>query len=105
MTKKNVVVFTVEEHPEFTLEELMHAANVTQPFIQELIDHGILEPQGHTTTTWRFTTHHLQRIRTTRHLQNDLEINLAGAALVLDLLEEMKHMRAQIELFEKHLKY
>lgn len=104
MTKKNLVVITIEEHPKLTLEELVRAIHTTPELIQELIEYGIIEPEGRTITTWHFDSEQLRRAKKALRLQQDLEINFAGVALVLDLMEEMEHMRAQIEIFHKHLK-
>jgi chaperone modulatory protein CbpM len=35
------------------------------------------------------------------HLQRDLDINVAGAALVLDLLDELESLRARLRRFEE----
>lgn len=104
MAKNSLIVFTLEAHPTFTLEELSHAANVTSEFINELIEYGVIEPQGDS-PNWQFDANHLRRIRKALHLQRDLEINFAGIALVLELMEEMEYMRAQMDLFEKHVKF
>jgi chaperone modulatory protein CbpM len=37
-------------------------------------------------------------------LQHDLEINLAGAALAMDLMDQIDQLKAQVELLEKSLK-
>jgi chaperone modulatory protein CbpM len=44
---------------------------------------------------------HLQRAKTAVHLQRDLDVNLAGVALVLDLLEEMEELRERVKLLDR----
>jgi chaperone modulatory protein CbpM len=51
---------------------------------------------------WRFSMNDLRRIKTALRLQRDLEVNLAGVALVLDLLDQLKELETQMSLFEKH---
>src|SRR5689334_6994605 len=101
MAKNSLVVIQVEEHPVLSLEELCHACGVAPEFIQEMIEHGALEPQGYSIETWRFDADQLRRIRTAIHLHQDLEVNLAGAALVLDLMDQIEEMRSRLAIFEK----
>lgn len=105
MVKKDLVVITVEEHPIFSLDELSYATGVSPEIIQEMINYGVIEPTGHSETSWRFNEEHLRRIKMARHLQQDLEVNLAGIALVLELMDQMANMRVQIEMFHKHIKF
>ncbi|MBP1152859.1 hypothetical protein JOD69_004728 [Methylocaldum sp. RMAD-M] len=42
---------------------------------------------------WQFNTAALRRLQTALHLQRDLGVNLPGAALALDLLEELEALR------------
>ena len=82
----------------FTLDELCTACSVHTEYIIELIDEGIVEPtelqseQQH----WSFTGLSLIRARKARRLQRDLGINLAGAALVLDMMEEIEQLRQRL---------
>lgn len=102
MAKNSLVVISIEEHPELTLSELCTACHVTPEFVQELIGYGAIEPRGSSIETWRFDADHLRRIRAILRLEHDLEINHAGAALVLDLMNEMKRMQTRLEVLEKH---
>jgi chaperone modulatory protein CbpM len=40
-------------------------------------------------------------VRCVIHLQRDLGVNLAGAALALDLLEELQQLRARISRLQE----
>lgn len=94
------VVCIIEENPELTLEELCLASAVTPELVQEIIEYGVITPLS----TARFSTVHLRQVRTIAHLQRDLGVNLAGAAVVLDLMEQLEDMRSQMELLRKYLR-
>ena len=83
----------LDEHCRFTLFELCHLSESNAEYIIELVEEGLLEPEGPSTPEWRFNSRALKRLQKTIHLQRDLRINLAGAALVLDLLEELEELR------------
>lgn len=83
----------------FDLQELCAICNVQPELIIEMVEHGLLEPQnGITPTEWHFTRIAIQRSRSALRLQRDLELNWAGAALVLDLLEELQQLRTQLKI-------
>jgi len=91
------MVITIESNLELTFEELCIACNVTPEFMQELMEFGILEEQDH------FDSTHLSRIRTVIRLQHDLDVNLPGAAVIIDMLEEIEELRAKIAILEKNM--
>jgi chaperone modulatory protein CbpM len=105
MTKNQIIVSSVmiETNPELSLEELCDACGISPEFIKELIDYGILDVNDISLENYRFTPVHLRKIRTIVHLHHDLEVNLPGAAIVIDLMEQMEDMRVKIEMLEKHL--
>ena len=69
--------------------------------IVELVDEGILKPTGRVQANWRFSTVTIQIVQRTVRLQRDLDINLAGVALVLDLMEEIERLRSRIEVLDR----
>lgn len=91
-----LVGIVLDEQPQLTLEELTRACAVHAELIMELVDEGVLEPIGREPRHWRFTGAHMRRARVAVHLQRDLGVNLAGAALVLQLLDEVEALRARL---------
>lgn len=104
MVKKDLTIVAIEAEPELSLEELCNTCHITPDFICELIEYGTLEPKGVALEAWRFDAKHLQRIQCVLRLQHDLEINMAGAALAMDLMDQIEKLKAQIELLEKSLR-
>jgi chaperone modulatory protein CbpM len=101
MSKEIVSGLLLDEVSSLTLDELCQACREHSEWIMQLVDEGILEPTGRQVTTWRFTAVSLQRARTVRRLQQDLGINLAGAALVLDLMDEIDSLRARLRRYDR----
>jgi len=87
----------VPENPaELTLAEVCRACAVQTEFIFELVEEGALAPAGPEPQRWRFTYAHVRRVRVASHLHRDLGVNLAGAALALELLEQIEALRARL---------
>jgi len=90
----------LDEEFEFTLGELCRASATPAEVIIEMVEEGLLEPRGPTPPEWRFSGPALRRVQVALHLQRDLHVNLAGAALVLDLLDEIARLRERLSRLE-----
>jgi chaperone modulatory protein CbpM len=85
-----------EEQTQLTLAQVSRACAVSAEFIIDLVDEGVLAPVGREPQRWRFTGSQMHSARTALRLQRDLGLNLAGAALALQLLEELENLRARL---------
>ena len=88
----------LEEQTGFTLADLCRACAVERGVLLALVDEGIVtphspEPAGHDVTLWRFTGVHVHRAKVAVRLHHDLGVNLAGAALALQLMDELQALR------------
>lgn len=86
----------VEESLEFTLVELSRACRADSAQLAFLVTEGVLTPSGDDPQHWRFAGTSLRRARAALRLSHDLELNPAGVALVLDLLDEIDALRSQL---------
>lgn len=87
----------LEQQTELTLIEVSRTCAVQTGFIIELVEEGVIEPiAGHAPDSWRFTGLQVRHVTVAWRLQRDLGVNLAGAALALQLLDEVETLRAQI---------
>jgi chaperone modulatory protein CbpM len=84
-----------DEATEITIVELCKVCSVNKQTVDELIAEGILEPTNGKDKT-RLPYSSVRMTRTVVHLQRDLGVNLAGAALALDLLEQIDSLRARL---------
>lgn len=86
----------LEEQTDLTISEVCQACAVQVETIVELVDEGVLSPIGREPHRWRFTGTHLRRATVAIRLQRDLGVNLAGAALALQLLDELEALQARL---------
>ena len=91
----------LEEQMQLSLADLSRACAVHAERILELVEEGLLEPVGNSPRIWRFTGTHLRRARVALRLQEDLGINLAGAALALQLLDEIDELQARLRRLDR----
>lgn len=90
----------LEEEVELTLSELCRACRMPAERVYELVEEGVVEPLGRDPARWRFGGISVHRVRCALRLERDLGVNVAGAALVLDLLEELEVMRSRLKRFD-----
>lgn len=100
----NIFYIHIEETKLYTLSELCEICGIHADMIVEMVEYGIIEPMGESQQQWLFAEPALVRTKTALRLQKDLQINLSGLALVLDLLEEVDELRDKVNSLEQLLK-
>jgi len=94
MSERDALRGTVlDEDLTLTLREVCEVCGVEEVSVVEMVREGIADPLDPEAGSWKFSGLAVTRIRTAHRLQRDLRVNLAGAALALDLLEEIERLR------------
>jgi len=83
----------LDEESRCGLAELCNLCGITAEMAREMINEGLLSPQGTSPRQWHFSYVEVHRVQTAVRLQRDLRVNLPGCALILDLLEELEELR------------
>jgi chaperone modulatory protein CbpM len=66
------------------MAEFCEATELSDVYVIEIVEHGILEPQG-------------------AQLRRDLDLEWEGVALALDLLEEVQQLRSENRMLKQRL--
>ncbi len=90
----------MEDITELTLDDLCRACSAQANIIIDLVREGVIEgvevvhrlPPEH----WRFTGLHLHRAKVAMRLHRDLGVNFAGAALALQLMDELQTLKEKM---------
>lgn len=94
----------LDEGTQVTVTELTEVCHLNLTEIKCMVAEGVLHPHGTQPEHWCFTGLEVQRARRALRLQRDLDLNLAGAALALELLEEIERLRRRVQRLEHHLR-
>lgn len=81
----------------YNLDELCEVCKVKDELVYDMINEGILTPTGQSPKTWIFTGSSIKKVQVTVRLQEDLRVNLPGAALALELLEQIEDLRSKVD--------
>jgi chaperone modulatory protein CbpM len=86
--------------PECSLEEICSSCRVEESFVAALVEHGAIDASGTPRSGWRFARAAVVRVAKARRLERELELNPAGIALALDLIEEIEQLRRRLSAIE-----
>ncbi len=98
MSNHSMQIEIIDEYFEFTLADLCQCCTVQAETIIDMVEEGMLTPSGNKPSDWRFTGTAQRQVEITLHLQRDLRVNLPGAALALEVMEEIDRLRSQIKI-------
>ena len=87
-----------EEYAILSVDELSRLCAVDRTYIVELVEEGVLSVIEIDSAQWRFEGAALRRARTALRLQRDLEINMPGVALALQLMEQIDRLRGELRV-------
>ena len=97
MVKQTPTPIHCEYSFKLSLTELTLSFGVNKQTIFEIIDEGIISPPVTHDEELEFDEQSLRKIRTVLQLKQDLGVNLAGAALAIELLDKIDELRNQLE--------
>lgn len=90
----------VEVVESLSLTELTTFCHTDPDWVVQLVDHGVVTPITPSTQEWEFAPKHIARARKAARLMRDLGLNVAGVAVVLDLLEERDRLVRKLAMMD-----
>ncbi|NDL63889.1 chaperone modulator CbpM [Acerihabitans arboris] len=80
-----------------TLEitEICQSASISQDELLEVVALGIIAPQDNSADDWRFEPAALRELKRAQRLRQDLELDWAGIALAVSLLDEISRLKTE----------
>ncbi len=90
---ESIKAMLLDDSIELTLAELCSACSVSEDLVMEIVAEGVVEPMGLDRAQWRFSGLAVSRVQRVMRLQHDFGVNLPGAALALELFEELERLR------------
>jgi chaperone modulatory protein CbpM len=88
-------------HLSFT--EVCLQTGVAKEMVIEIIEHGIVEPVGTSADDWYFSPYMVTLTHKAVRLHRDLDVDWAGIALAIELLEEVEQLREQNRCLQRRL--
>lgn len=79
--------------------EVGRLCGVSREVVIEWIEEGVAEPLDR--ERWRFSGHQIRRLRTAGRLQRDFDLDTSTLPLILDLVEEVEHLRRRVRVLQR----
>ena len=92
----SLVGIVIDADTTLTLAQLCRTCSVHADYVIELVEEGVIQPVGGEITQWSFPGLSIQRTRKAQRLQTDLGINLAGVAVILELLDDVDDLHQRL---------
>jgi chaperone modulatory protein CbpM len=95
----------VGENVTLTLTEFEERYHVDETFLDEMLEHGLIDftPEQKSAEKIVLDSGALHRVESALRLRRDLEVNMPGIALVLDLLEELQDARGELQILRRQV--
>lgn len=87
-----------------SMSEICRCCGVHAELIIEMVEYGVVEPARiDDNRRWLFAGETLARLNRAQRLRRDLQLDLPGLALSLDLLDEIDALRRQVASLQHQL--
>lgn len=83
--------------------EICQKCRISEELLLEMLEHGLLDSEAFDLKSVTFDYQTLEKIELVKRLMQDLGINLAGVALVLDLLEALDKAHDELRILRRHV--
>lgn len=83
--------------------EVCLQTGVAENTVIEIIEQGIVEPIGDSPVEWRFSPAMLIQTKKAVRLHRDLDVNWAGIALAIELLNELEDLQEHNRYLQRRL--
>jgi chaperone modulatory protein CbpM len=101
-TSNGIEGVLLDEQTIISVTELTRVCGVSIEQVRLMVGEGMLHPRGGARPEqWRFSGLEVRRARRALRLQHDLELDLSGTALALDLLDEIERLRRRLRFLEQ----
>jgi chaperone modulatory protein CbpM len=91
----------LDERDWIAATEICALCRIELTAVVELADLGVVSPRGYAPEQWQFPATALPRLRTVGRLMRDLGVNVSGAALAVELLEEQHLLERRLRRLER----
>lgn len=85
-----ISITLIDDNNLLTFDEICRAIQIDNNLMIQLIEYHIIQPKGSSQKEWAFDHLALRRAKLARNFYYDLEVNLAGIGLLIDMLERIE---------------
>lgn len=81
--------------------QLVEITGITPDIMAEIAELGWIEPARTNTDDYLFTVRDVYRIQKLMRLSHDLEVNITGASIIVDLMARIEELEMEMEKLQR----
>lgn len=97
-----VTAVLIDEHTTISIVDVCQRCGISEDVLLEMIEHGLFSQQVAYSKNMYFDEKKIGRIQAASRIQHDLDVNVPGVVLVLELLDELEQLRNQLHILQHH---
>lgn len=86
-----------------TFVEVCERCHVPEAWLLDVLEHGLFHDKGVPSTNMTFHYTMLPRLQAALRLQRDLELNVSGVVLAMELLEKIDALNAKLTVLQRQV--
>jgi DNA-binding transcriptional MerR regulator len=102
MSKSYALTLWRTENSLLTLEDLAKAAGMTPEVVDAFVRYRLVEPSLKITAYQLFPISSIERLKRILRLRNDLGVNLAGVAVILEMTERIEELKREVIVLRRY---
>ena len=87
----------------FTLMEVCERTHLPEQVLIDIVEEGVLEPEGQSPSEWRFDSYMLTVCQRAARLHRDFDIDWSGIPLCLDMIAQLESLREENKKLRRQL--
>jgi DNA-binding transcriptional MerR regulator len=97
------IVLYPRDPQRLTLEELAQAAQLHPELVEQFVEYDLLAPVAQDGPRLLFEEAAVLRVQAIQRLRLDLGVNLSGIAVILDLIDRLRHVQRELDWLRSRL--
>ena len=96
----------MDDQSSLSFKELCERNYFSEDWLIELVEHGLFHPVTQPMTQMtqiNFDYRMLHRLHAAFRLQRDLELNVSGTVLVMELLDQLESLQARVHVLQRQI--
>jgi len=91
----------IDQEASYSLEEFCALCHIDQSVMIQLVEEGIVVANGARPASWTFSFRMVKRLKRAYRLRRDLDLDLPGVALSVELLEQIDQLREELDSLKR----
>ncbi|KTC66420.1 putative chaperone-modulator protein CbpM (plasmid) [Legionella adelaidensis] len=98
---KTIITGMLIEDETYSYVEVCEKYNLTDDMLIDMVEYGLFVPTKKNLKQEIFSSSTIARIQSALRLQEDLDINLPGVVLALELIDELERIKQELQLLRR----